>query len=432
MDVYVLEGGLRRVSPYFYEYKTPFRPRWANLTVKQVLCTELGQLPSLVDSGLARAKIWVTTNNGKAGGPIGVRNATLHLLQPHDIIYNLQHMHEPAISWLEANNRIQGKGRVNGEEQKSCFVKGVLLLYENDEILVVSKPGGTPTHPLGIYRRNTLCEILKHEFQCSLWPCHRLDKPTLGVVVFGKTKKTALEIMRLLAEKGENTRKTYVARVQGEFPVGKFHYKCPVFTLNSSGGYINVPNVHKVSADSTTVFERMQYFPDSDESIVQCQPISGKMHQIRVHLRNVGFPICNDPLYAPVSAVNERKNGIEKKLYGKMFEMWGEFGELKRDQESDEKVSNLDLEVPLSIDVLTFLTKDIQEEISQLAAMREREENKSLEKGEICPECERQIFPDHPDKGIYLHALKLSHESDKFLFSFETELPRWCKETGTL
>lgn len=430
MDVYVLEGGLRRVSPYFYEYKTPFRPRWANLTVKQVLCTELGQLPTAVDSGLARAKIWVTANNGKSGGPALVHNAALHLLQPHDIIYNLQHMHEPALSWLEENNRIHGKGKVNGEDQEGRFVRGVLLLFESSEFLVVSKPRGTPMHPLGIYRRNTLCEILKHEFQCNLWPCHRLDKPTLGVVVFGKTKKTALEIMRLLAEKGANTRKTYVARVRGEFPMGKFHYKCPVFTLNGSGGYINVPNVKHVSADSTTAFERMEYFPDSDESIVQCQPISGKMHQIRVHLRNVGFPICNDPLYAPASAINERKNGIERKLYGKIFEMWGEFGKMRPEIKNDGKFSDLNIELPSTIDVLALLSEDIRDEISQLAAMRE--ENEKTGKCDICPECERQIFPDHPDKGIYLHALKMSHKSDQLLFSFETDLPQWCKETGGL
>lgn len=421
---YVIENGLRRVWPYYFEYKTSYKPRWANLTVKQVLCSELGQDDQVVEHSVKNGKIWVTKNNGRAGGPVAVRfgDLALHRLQPHDIIYNSQHMHEPPVAWARnfdgGNEKLGvklGGGRLNGEQQQSRVVgSGIGVLYENDELVVVNKPGGVATHPGGIYRLNTLSEIVKHELGHPVWPCHRLDKPTLGIVVFGKTQSASTHIMKILAEKGHLTRKEYVARVQGDFPYTKCRYTCPVFTLNSSGGgYVNVPNGSLVSGDSSTIFEKIRYLPQSDESIVACQPISGKMHQIRVHLRNLGFPISNDPIYCPESEVNRKKNGIERKLYARIFDKWPQF------EHPDSGDS-----FPSVVDVKSFILEDIQAEIAEMARMRV---NSREESGDRCGECGRQLFLDEADRGIYLHARKLAHEGEEMEFAFETGYPDWCE-----
>ena len=85
-----------------------------------------------------------------------------------DIICHTKHRHEPPIPW---HNDI------------------IKLVYEDDEILVVDKPSGIPTHPTGNYYFNSLSEIIKQQLNMdSIWTCHRLDKVTSGVLVLAKTK----------------------------------------------------------------------------------------------------------------------------------------------------------------------------------------------------------------------------------------------------
>lgn len=438
-SMYLVEKGIRSVKPYYFEYKTPFKPRWANLTVKQVLCKELGQLESVVDQSIDRGHIYVTENNGKAGGPVAVKHEHVknHLLQLHDIICNKQHMHEPSVVWnqkcgLEIGGSEVGNmgigslgnsdlgienlgfGRYGSNKQTfKTLESGLCILFENDQLIVVSKPGGVATHPSGIYRLNTLTEIVKHEMGYEVWPCHRLDKATLGVLVLAKSKEMCKRMMEIMKAKEESTEKHYVARVKGEFPFTKtLHYTCPVFTVNSaSEGYVNVANSAQVSTESTTIFEKVGYFPKLDESIVKCQPISGKMHQIRVHLRNLGYPICNDPLYNPVTETNTNKNEIEMRIYEQIFTRWPSL-----------RLGQNHL-VPPTIDVSSMILDKIRLEISQMAEMRKaREEEAQMT---LCEECGRHIYDNQPDLGIYLHALRLRNHGDPD-FEFATNYPRWA------
>lgn len=425
---YILEHGLRRVRPYYFEYKTAFKQRWANMTAKSVLCKELGQLESVLEASIDRRHVYVTKNNGKAGGPVAIEFDEMrsHKLKPHDIIYNVQHMHEPSVVWdLKA---IGGFGKYNGSMQHSRSLEsGVGILYENDEVVAVSKPGGIPTHPGGIYRLNTMTEILKHELGIEVWPCHRLDKATLGVLMMAKTKASCKKLTGVFQEKGLLTSKQYVARVKGNFKSSALKYVCPVFTVNSaSKGYINVPNSSEVSATSTTLFEKLGYLPETDESIVMCQPISGKMHQIRVHLRNLGFPISNDPLYSPATEVNQWKNEIELEIYARVFEKWPQLGIQHEDTERLERLETSEVSaLPVTIDVALLVLEEIRSRITDLANARKQTETE--ESPTFCDECGRQAYSDNPDLGIYLHAFKLEHHDGDNLFEFQTDYPAWCQ-----
>lgn len=431
---YIVEKGIRSVKPYYFEYKTLFKPRWANLTVKQVLCKELGQLESVVDLGIENGHIYVTKNNGKVGGPVEIKreHVKTHLLQNHDIICNKQHMHEPSVVWDQSSYGVNGSlegsvkiassqeikdseaiGRYGGEEQIPIIKNGLCMIFENDKLVVINKPGGVATHPSGIYRLNTLTEIVKQELGYEVWPCHRLDKATLGVLVLAKSKDMCKNMMEIMKTKEITTEKQYIARVKGNFPfTHPFRYTCPVFTVNSaSKGYVNVANAAQVSCESTTIFEKLRYFPARNESIVRCQPISGKMHQIRVHLRNLGYPISNDPLYNPTTEVNKRKNDIEMKIYEVIFRMWPSLRSGQNDL------------VPMTIDVSSIILDEVRLEISIMAELRrDREEE---EKSTSCNECGRKVYDSHPDPGIFLHALRLKHSGDAD-FEFATNYPSWA------
>lgn len=420
MGPYIVENNLRRVKPYYFEYKTAYKQRWHHQSVKDILTRELGQSADVVDHGIDVGHIYVTSNNGRAGVPRELRHsaARTRLLQPHDMIHNLQHMHEPAV-WYEApllphieadpaSDRFCG-GKYDGVVQSGRIVSSSVVLFENDELVVVNKPAGVPTHPSGTHRYNSVTEILHHELGVPLWPCHRLDKGTLGVLVLAKTKPACKTFQALIQTKKEWMEKWYIARVTGNFAYETCTYTGPVFSINTAGsGYLNT-NAEAVPGQSTTHFRRLLYSETLDESIVLCRPISGKMHQIRIHLRNMGFPIANDRLYNLADGHNAEKGKVEKDLYAALLSEMPCFGIDKPGP------------FPETVDV-TPLLAELKCRISQLSVMRKTHDY--MKAMSSCSECLRPLHQLFPDRGIYLHAWKMSYAGGPS-FSFQTMYPPW-------
>jgi hypothetical protein len=88
-----------------------------------------------------------------------------------------------------------------------------------------------------------------------------------------------------------NIQKEYVCRVMGEFPLSSACHQ-PIKQLAYT---VALNYVHPEGKPCTTLFERMSY--NGRTSLVKCLPLSGRTHQIRVHLRYLGYPIANDPIY---------------------------------------------------------------------------------------------------------------------------------------
>lgn len=463
----MVEGTIRKVLPYYHQYATPFKERWRHRVVSLVLCTELGQLPSVVARAIDSGDIYVTTNNGKAVPTEKIAGAALksHRLQPHDMIHNRQHIHEPSI---DLGGLQLGASKTRSVDSSPADpVSDVSpypvsdpppqpvptnIIFEDETILVVNKPPGVPTHPSGIYRYNTITEIVRtHRGQ--VWPCHRLDKATLGVLVLAKTKACCTEYMKLMGAKSM-VDKLYLARVRGQFPENLFQYTFPVFTINSSGGYAPVPNV---PLDCTTLFRRVQYLPRTNESIVLCKPITGKMHQIRIHLRNLGFPISNDPYYNDSDHVNSRRSALEMAIHARVSEHHPALGVLPLPTLSASSglllpshsfaganlqpaasagpadlapavlaaMHDLVLAPVTSFDGLLSLQQyldDFAGQIKDIAALRAHKD--TILHPTLCTECARPTYESKPDSGIFLHALMLREKSGAFLFL--AHYPPWA------
>jgi len=108
--------------------------------------------------------------------------------------------------------------------------------------------------------------------------------------MFGRNPRKAREMEQQI--RNRQVLKEYVCRVEGEFPEGKTECGQPVEVVSYKIG------VCKVSAhgkECRTEFERLSY--NGVTSVVLCRPFTGRMHQIRVHLQYLGFPVMNDPLY---------------------------------------------------------------------------------------------------------------------------------------
>merc|ERR1719458_864531 len=132
---------------------------------------------------------------------------------------------------------------------------------------------------------------------------NRLDRLTSGLLMFGRNPRKAREMEQQI--RNRQVLKEYVCRVEGEFPEGKTECSQPVEVVSYKIGVCKVSTHGK---ECRTEFERLSY--NGVTSVVVCRPFTGRMHQIRVHLQYLGFPVMNDPLY------NHEVFGPEKGKYG--------------------------------------------------------------------------------------------------------------------
>lgn len=404
--MYLIENGLRKVVPYYFPFKTSVKRRWIGKTVEEVLVGDLGQLRELVYHRIEALAIYVLANVGKRDGPTKIVGPSLasRPIMEHDVIYNSQHMHEPSVPDAP-----------------------ISVLHRDEHIIVVDKPSGIPTHPSGSYRRNSVTEILKHELcLADLWLCHRLDKATSGVLILGLTKEGAASVMKQIQSK--EARKTYVARVTGKFPSGRAMLRCPVFLVNANGRYMNQTNIRNLPTDSATIFELWKYDETTNESVVMCEPLTGRMHQIRIHLRNLGYPIANDGVYNPVQRHGQKcsvstssiKNSVEQQLYDELFRHRPEFRHL---QPVAPLVEGDFVDI---VELCGVEEPHIQKLLEQLkqakhAAMQQDRELHN----QRCPECDKELLDTNlvpADLTIHLHALKYELGGH----TYTTDMPSWA------
>lgn len=257
---YYFEKGLRKIRPYFFEYRTFVKQRWLKRTLFDVFRAEFrDRPPEYYKEAVERGLITVD------GAQVGLD----HVLRDNQVICHKIHRHEPPIS---------------GEPLE--------ILFRSDQMLVVNKPASMPVHPSGRYKFNSLVEILKHEGGFAhVAIVNRLDRLTSGIVVLGVEKNPTVNL-HMKMEAGD-FRKTYVCRVQGRFPAEAL-CQAPLLHVEHKLGLM------AVSADgkaSETRFTLMEYSAALDQSVVKAEPITGRTHQIRVHLLSLGHPIVNDHLY---------------------------------------------------------------------------------------------------------------------------------------
>jgi RluA family pseudouridine synthase len=169
----------------------------------------------------------------------------------------------------------------------------IAIVHDDDGYLVVNKPASVPCHPCGTYRKNSLVFILAAMGWRNLRIVHRLDRQTSGIVVFARTQEHAKLFADSLVER--KLRKRYLARVLGQFPSEPTYCDRPLsFDEKSMLAYVDCAG----GKEAWTSFQLLRYDARSDCSIVECEPKTGRTHQIRVHLQFLGYPIANDDVYS--------------------------------------------------------------------------------------------------------------------------------------
>ncbi len=180
--------------------------------------------------------------------------------------------------------------------------KDLSILYEDDALLVVNKPSGLLTHPDGKEQKDTLVNrvlsYLHHKGELTSMrtflpaPVNRLDRNTSGIVLFGKDQSSLRILTGEIRER--RVKKTYLGIVWG-----KWHGEGEIsarLEKQSDAGAVRV-QVHEHEGGLAALTRYKVLGSGAAHSLVQLELVSGRTHQLRVHLQSVGHPLVGDVKY---------------------------------------------------------------------------------------------------------------------------------------
>jgi 23S rRNA pseudouridine1911/1915/1917 synthase len=217
------------------------------------------------------------------------------------------------------------------------------VLHEDATLIAVNKPAGMVVHPAVGNRSGTLVHALLHRDPSIAWPgqaeragiVHRLDRDTSGVILVAKTVRAHEALSRQFRER--TIRKTYLAVVQGvvkqagrvDLPIGR--HPTERKRMSTSG---------RPARAATSDYRPVEYL--GGFTLVEVKPLTGRTHQIRVHLAAIGFPIVGDKVYGG----RKRGDFSRQALHAAAIEF-----------EHPDGSGRLRIEAPLAEDLATLLRR---------------------------------------------------------------------------
>lgn len=167
-------------------------------------------------------------------------------------------------------------------------------IYEDDDLIVIDKPAGLLSVPgrLPEHHDSAYARILRDHPEAKV--THRLDMATSGLLMFAKHRTAEVAISKMF--QARTVEKHYIALVQGQLE-GEGSVEVPLIT-----DWENRPRqiVHfELGKPAKTLYQVLDYDIEQDISRVLLTPITGRSHQLRVHMQYIGHPITGDKLYHP-------------------------------------------------------------------------------------------------------------------------------------
>lgn len=192
------------------------------------------------------------------------------------------------------------------------------IVFEDPDVLVVNKPRGMVVHPApGNYSGTLVNGLMAHCTDLSgingvMRPgiVHRIDKDTTGLLMVAKNDKAHESLVSQL--KAKTTKRKYVAIVHGVMPHDRGTIDAPIGRDKSDRQRMTVTDEN--SRDAVTHFNVLERF--DGYTLVECQLETGRTHQIRVHLKYIGFPLAGDPKYGPKKTLDIDGQALHAKLLG--------------------------------------------------------------------------------------------------------------------
>ena len=227
------------------------------------------------------------------------------------------------LSHLEAKRSID-KGRVFCNQKqihkKGTCIQGEVLItlfeankqvhrpiFETSEFAIFDKPSKVLVHPPRITLEHTLLDDARALFGKDANFTHRIDKETSGLIIASKNKKA--ESFFKLAFEAKKIKKSYLAFVRGEIKKNIL-IDAPIIKFRNLS--TNFSPIQKNGKEAKTHIIPIKYDSDKNITFIKAVPLTGRTHQIRIHLWHIGHPILGDPIYGQNETF--RTKYIEKKI----------------------------------------------------------------------------------------------------------------------
>jgi 23S rRNA pseudouridine1911/1915/1917 synthase len=179
------------------------------------------------------------------------------------------------------------------------------IIFENTDLMVVNKPAGMVVHPAAGHSSGTLVHAaLAHApdmmgigGEKRPGVVHRLDKDTSGLILLAKNDQT----QRFLQDqfKQRKTIKTYLALVDGKPPTPTGRIEAPVGRDSMNRKLMSVVGIKK-GREAVSEYRTLEAF--KEHTLLEIHPLTGRTHQIRVHMRFIGCPVAGDTVYGHKNA----------------------------------------------------------------------------------------------------------------------------------
>jgi len=211
---------------------------------------------------------------------------------------------------------------VGSSPELQAATDSVDILFQDEDLVVVCKPAGRLVHPSELEREAGLSELelLTALTGEKLYPAHRLDRPTSGVLVFARTPEVAAALGQQFAQ--GLVRKRYLAIVRGHPSIGGIIRHA----LTRHDDTRSRRRLEGEPQPALTLYHRLgtavvdcqvdARYPTSRYALLACYPKTGRRHQIRRHLKHLSHPIIGDSSYGkgPHNHMFEERFGV-RRLY---------------------------------------------------------------------------------------------------------------------
>lgn len=314
------DTGIRVPPCSIRELRCYSKPKWCGKPILKVLKDEFIDLSKPENMKRILEHKLLRLN----GQPVESVEASGTLLKQGDLISRLVHWHEAPVivpAQLDVEKITLPLKMVNQFQ-----------LSHDSKVYVCNKPSSVPVHPAGPYLSNTLTVMVEAQEglpPTALIPLHRTDRVTSGLVLLCTNPQISRIFQRCFTEKGR-VRKLYIAKVTGKFfasdkdleehrptngigtavflpEKGMLEVDAPIETVDPAKGLRAITRQGK---PAETLFRLVDFDAKANTSLVACYPITGRNHQIRVHLSWLGFPIVGDEQYGGKSIETDLKDHV--------------------------------------------------------------------------------------------------------------------------
>ena len=209
---------------------------------------------------------------------------------------------------IKSSYKVQENDKITMEEEKPREISlkaqeiPIEIMYEDKDIIVVNKPKGMVVHPANGNPDGTLVNAIMAICKDSLSGIggeirpgivHRLDKDTSGVLIVAKNDKAHINMSEQI--KNHEVEKTYIALVKGIVKETEATINMPIGRSTKDRKKMAVTKNGKEAISHFKVIER---FPKHNCTLLEVKIETGRTHQIRVHLSQIGYPIIGDAVYS--------------------------------------------------------------------------------------------------------------------------------------